>query len=54
VELAAYFNLENNAEADGYLGGVLVVDNRSNRIKSIRLFAAGANLNVLKVQLPVE
>jgi len=53
-ELAAYFNIENNSEADGYLGGVLVVDNRSNRIKSIRLFSTGANLNVLKVQLPVE
>jgi hypothetical protein len=52
VELGAYFTIENNAEADGYLGGVLVVDNRNARIKSIRLFATGANLNVLKVQLP--
>jgi hypothetical protein len=54
VELAAYFSLENNSEADGYLGGVLVVDNRSNRISSIRIFATGANVNVLKVQIPNE
>jgi|FLYL01.1.fsa_nt_gi hypothetical protein len=51
-ELAAYFSLENQAEADGYLGGNVVVDNRSARINNVRVFSTGANLNVLVVKLP--
>lgn len=52
VELAAYFALNNQAEADGYLGGVLAVDNSPGNIENIRLFATGANLNVMTVQIP--
>lgn len=51
-ELGAYFALTNQAEADGYLGGVLCVDNSSGNIQSIRMFATGANLNVLVVKVP--
>lgn len=51
-ELCAYFALTNNAEADGQLGGVVVIDNSRGNIKNVRLFATGANLNALKVQIP--
>lgn len=51
-ELGAYFALTNQAEADGYLGGVLCIDNSSGNIQSIRMFATGANLNVLVVKIP--
>lgn len=51
-ELGAYFALTNQAEADGYLGGVLCIDNSSGNIQSIRMFATGANLNVLVVRIP--
>ncbi len=52
VELAAYFSLNNQAEVDGYLGGVLAVDNSPDNIENIRLFATSANLNVLTVRIP--
>jgi hypothetical protein len=52
VELAAYFSITNQAETDGYLGGVAVIDNSAGNIQSVRVFATGANLNVLKVQIP--
>lgn len=53
-ELCAYFALTNNSEADGQLGGVVVVDNSRGNIENVRVFATGANLNVLKVQIPEE
>lgn len=54
VELGAYFNLTNQAEADGYLGGVVVVDNSAGNVQSVRLFATGANLSVLVLRIPKE
>jgi hypothetical protein len=52
VELAAYFSITNQSETDGFLGGVVVIDNSAGNIQSVRIFATGANLNVLKVQIP--
>lgn len=53
-ELCAYFALSNQSEADGQLGGVVCVDNSAGNIQNIRLFATGANLNVLVVKVPSE
>lgn len=52
VELGAYFSLTNQADADGYLGGVIAIDNTAGNIASIRMFATGANLSVLRVSTP--
>lgn len=55
VELGAYFTLKNQAETDGFLGGVLCIDNSDGAIQSVRIFATGSgNLNVLVVQVPNE
>lgn len=48
----AYFNLTNQAEADGRLGGCTVIDNTQQNIKSVRVNAAGTAVNVLIVKLP--
>lgn len=53
-ELCAYFALNNQCETDGQLGGVVCVDNSAGNIQNIRLFATGANLNVLVVKVPSE
>lgn len=52
AEIGAYFNLNNQSEADGYLGGVAVLDNSSGNIDSVRVFSTGANLSVLVVRIP--
>jgi hypothetical protein len=52
AEIAAYFALENQSEADGYLGGCLVVDNRDGRYRGFRVNAVTANLNVLVIRIP--
>jgi hypothetical protein len=52
AEIGAYFSLNNQAEADGYLNGCAVIDNSKKNIQSVRLFATGANLTVLKVIIP--
>jgi hypothetical protein len=52
AELGAYFNLTNQAEADGYLNGCVAIDNSKKNIQSVRLFATGANLTVLKIVIP--
>lgn len=52
AEIGAYFALTNQAEVDGYLAGVAVIDNSAGNIQSVRVFATGANLSVLKVSIP--
>jgi hypothetical protein len=52
AELGAYFNLNNQSDADGYLNGCVVIDNSQKNINSVRLFATGANITVLKVFIP--
>lgn len=49
----AYFNLSNQAEADGRLGGCTVIDNTQQNIASVRVNAgSSAAVNVLIVKLP--
>ncbi len=52
AEIGAYFSLTNQAEADGYLNSCAVIDNSSGNIAAVRVFATGANLNVLRVSIP--
>jgi len=47
----AYFNISNQAEADGRLGGCTVIDNTSQNIASVRVNATTA-LTVLVIKLP--
>lgn len=54
VELDAYFTLNNQAETDGRLGGVTVIDNRQGNIQSVRIFCVTTALNVLVAKLPNE
>lgn len=49
VELAALFARDNNADADGKLAGITVIDNRSGAIVGVELYANGGALNVLQV-----
>jgi hypothetical protein len=52
AELGAYFNLNNQSDVDGYLNGCVAIDNSKKNIQSVRLFATGANLTVLKIVIP--
>lgn len=50
-ELDAMFSLQNSAEANGELLAVTVIDNRDQKIKSVRLNCSAAN-TVLVAKLP--
>ena len=54
VELDALFTFENQAEANGQLGGVTVIDNRDGSIKQVRLYCVTTALTVLVAKLPNE
>lgn len=53
-EVDAWFALNNQAEADGRLGGVSVIDNTDKRIKSVRITAAATGVTVLIAKIPNE
>lgn len=53
-EVDAYFNLTNQAEADGRLGGVSVIDNTGGNIESVRINtnSTAGGVTVLVAKLP--
>jgi hypothetical protein len=51
-EIGAYLNITHQTDADGYLAGCPTFDNSQGNIKAVRIFATGANLNVLQVKIP--
>lgn len=54
-EVDAYYNIFNQAEADGRLGGVSVIDNTRQMIKSVKVNTNNAGaLTVLQTKLPDE
>jgi len=52
VEADAYFALRNNADANGQLGTVTVIDNTDQAIKSVRVNTQTGALTVLVVKIP--
>jgi len=54
-DLATLFAMQplNEAEASGYLGGVLVIDNRAQTVESVRIYCSTAN-TILVAKLPQE
>jgi len=54
LEAGAMFATRFEAEADGYLGGVLVIDNTDQNITGVRVFCVTTAINVLVVKLPNE
>jgi hypothetical protein len=54
AEAAAMFALRFESETDGYLGGVLCIDNTNQNIVSVRAFCVTTALTVLVVKLPNE
>jgi len=54
LEAGALFGSRFNAEADGYLGGVLVIDNTDQNIQQVRIFCVTTALTVLVVKVPNE
>lgn len=54
VEIDALFTFSNQAETDGRLGGVSVIDNRAGTIKAVRLFCVTTALTVLVAKIPNE
>lgn len=51
-EADALFSLKNQAEANGRLAAVSVIDNTDQSISSVRIFAAAAAITVLIAKLP--
>lgn len=49
AELPALFARDNQADADGKLAGITVIDNKSGAIEAVELYANGGALNVLQV-----
>jgi hypothetical protein len=52
AEVAAEFILTNDAEASGFLGACLVIDNRNQNIRTVRVNASGTAVTVLIAKLP--
>ena len=53
-EIDAYFTFKNQADANGRLAAVSVLDNTDQSIRAVRLYATGASLTVLVAKLPNE
>lgn len=51
-EAATLFTFNNPSEASGYLGGVLVIDNRNQTIKNVRVNVGATAVSVMTVKLP--
>lgn len=51
-EIDGYFSLSNQADANGRLNAVSVMDNTNEDFKAVRLYATGGALTVLVAKLP--
>lgn len=51
-EVDMLFNLYNQADADGRLAGMHIIDNSRGTINSVTIYAAGGQLKVTSVNLP--